>query len=63
MALAGFLSELSLLLPVVTHILHTYRAQSITNVQLDPSPPYKHLGFKEGPRSALLQVTQSNNND
>lgn len=38
MALACLLSELSLLLLVVTHILHIYRAQSITNVQLEREP-------------------------
>lgn len=38
MVLVHLLSELSLLLLVVTHILHIYRAQSITNVQLEREP-------------------------
>lgn len=38
MALACLLSELSLLLLVVTHILRIYRAQSITDVQLEREP-------------------------
>lgn len=37
-ALAHLLSELSLLLLIVTHILHIYRAQSITDVQLEREP-------------------------